>query len=340
VKFVDEAVIFVRAGDGGSGCVSFRREKYIPKGGPDGGDGGKGGDVLLKAVAGKRTLYDFKFKREFTAETGHQGQGRQKTGRNGADLVVELPPGTVVSDAETGQILADLVRAGHQYVAAKGGRGGHGNTHFKSATHRTPRFAQPGESGETRRLKLDLKLIADVGIIGMPNAGKSTLISAISSAKPKIGTYPFTTLSPNLGVVRVGQEPPFVVADLPGLIEGAHQGAGLGTRFLRHIERTRLLVHLVDAAAVDCGHPLAAYETVNAELAGYSPELSAMRQIVVLNKMDLPGAAEGAAAFRATLENMPVILISAATGEGLPEFLKRLAAAVKESYERESQNLL
>ncbi|MDP4725879.1 MAG: GTPase ObgE, partial [Desulfobacterales bacterium] len=216
MKFVDEAIITVQSGNGGRGCVSFRREKYIPRGGPDGGDGGKGGDVVLRASSGKRTLYDFRHKKQFKAQNGQPGQGRQKTGRDGVDLVIELPPGTLVRDAETDQLLADLVEGDQAFVAAKGGRGGQGNTRFKSATHRAPRFAQPGESGQSLTLTLELKLIADVGIIGLPNAGKSTLISAISSANPKIGAYPFTTLAPNLGVVQADSNQPFIVADIPG----------------------------------------------------------------------------------------------------------------------------
>ncbi len=227
MKFVDEASISVRSGDGGAGCVSFRREKYVPRGGPDGGDGGKGGDVILRVAPGRLTLYDFRFKKLFKAKNGGQGQGRKKTGKNGADLYIDCPPGTLVKDAETGQVLTDLIVAGQTTVVAKGGRGGRGNARFKSATHRTPRFAQPGETGQSLSLRFELHLLADIGIIGLPNAGKSTLIRAITSANPKIGAYPFTTLTPNLGVVETGRNQPIVVADIPGLIAGAHRS---GTR--------------------------------------------------------------------------------------------------------------
>jgi GTP-binding protein len=324
VKFVDEAIITVQSGNGGRGCVSFRREKYIPRGGPDGGDGGKGGDVVLRASSGKRTLYDFRHKKQFRAQNGQQGQGRQKTGRDGEDLVIELPPGTLIRDAETGQIIADLVEAGQRFVAAKGGRGGQGNTRFKSATHRAPRFAQPGEPGQSFTLTLELKLIADVGIIGLPNAGKSTLISVISSANPKIGAYPFTTLTPNLGVVQAGSNQPFIVADIPGLIAGAHEGTGLGIRFLRHIERTGFLVHLVDASRIDQESPLEDYRIVNTELAHYGRGLNEKPQIVVLNKMDLPGTAENARAFVSAVEDKSVLLISAVTGAGVDRLISHI----------------
>jgi GTP-binding protein len=289
VKFFDEAFITVQSGDGGRGCVSFRREKFIPRGGPDGGDGGKGADVILKSTSQRRTLYPFRFKREFKAKNGGHGQGKRKTGKNGEDLIIDIPPGTLIKDAETNDLIKDFTQPGESFIIAKGGRGGQGNCRFKSSTHRAPRFAQPGEPGQFLKLKLELKLIADVGLIGLPNAGKSTLISAISSATPKIADYPFTTLTPNLGVVQAGWGKPFVVADIPGLIEGAHNGAGLGIRFLRHIERTHILVHLIDTSAIDPQDPLAGYETINGELAGYSPQLAEKPQILVLNKMDLTG---------------------------------------------------
>ncbi len=317
MKFVDEATITVQSGDGGRGCVSLRREKYVPKGGPDGGDGGRGGDVVIAASAVRRTLYQFRFKRQFTAERGGHGQGRNKSGKAGADLIIEVPPGTLLFDAETGDRLHDLNQPGQRYIAAKGGRGGQGNARFKSATNRTPRFAQPGEPGESVGLRLELKLLADVGLVGLPNAGKSTLIAAVSSARPKVADYPFTTLTPSLGVVNTGQAEPFVVADIPGLIEGAHTGTGLGTQFLRHIERTRVLVHLIDAATIDPETPLAAYDTINRELAGHDPELLKKIHIVALNKMDLPDARNGAEAFAdAFKDDRPVIRLSAATGGG------------------------
>jgi GTPase len=322
VKFIDEAIITVQSGDGGSGCVSFRREKYVPKGGPDGGDGGKGGDVILVASAGRRTLYPFRFRREFAAERGAGGQGRQKTGHSGQDLVIELPPGTIVRDADTGDIVKDFSVAGESFIIARGGRGGKGNTHFKSSTHRTPRFAQPGGPGELKRLQLELKLLADVGIVGLPNAGKSTLISVVSSARPKIADYPFTTLVPNLGVVKAGNHEPFVMADIPGLIEGAHAGTGLGLRFLRHVERTRLLVHLIDAGGIDPENPLEAFDTVNREMALYSPALARKPQVVALNKLDLTGTEERARAFKAALgKRRKVHLVSAATNLGVAQLL-------------------
>ena len=288
MKFVDEAIITVQSGDGGRGCVSFRREKHVPRGGPDGGDGGNGGDVILIASTRRRTLYQFRFKHQFKAPNGAHGQGKQRTGKRGGSLTIEIPVGTLVSDAESGELLKDFTRHEQSYIVAHGGRGGRGNLHFKSATHRIPRFAQPGESGETKTLKLELKLLADVGIIGLPNAGKSTLISRVSSASPKIGNYPFTTLTPNLGVVHTEWAEPFVLADIPGLIEGAHKGAGLGVRFLKHIERTHLLVHLIDAAAINRDRPLESYDIVNQELASYNRHLAYKSQIVVLNKVDLP----------------------------------------------------
>jgi GTP-binding protein len=324
VKFIDEAIIIVESGNGGSGCLSFRREKFIPQGGPDGGNGGKGGDVILLSTTRKRTLYQFQFKRQFKAQNGRPGEGKQKTGKNGEDLVIEVPPGTLVLDAVTGDIIKDFDKADDRFVVAMGGRGGKGNTHFKSSTHRTPRFAQPGEQGQTLNLKLELKLLADVGIIGLPNAGKSTLIRAISSAKPKIGNYPFTTLTPYLGVVKTPWSEPFVAADIPGLIEGAHHGAGLGTRFLRHIERTRILIHLVDASQIDGADPLKDFKTVNQELFLYNENLAKKTQIIVLNKLDLPGADTSAMRFEASLPEEDVFRISALTGEGTRQLLSKV----------------
>ncbi len=324
MKFIDEAIITVQSGDGGRGCVSFRREKFIPRGGPDGGDGGKGGDVVLLATAGKRTLYQFRNKRYFKAKNGSHGQGKQKNGKNGQDLFIELPAGTLAADADTGKIIKDFVKHGEILVLAKGGRGGLGNTRFKTSTNRTPRFAQPGEPGETRTLKLELKLLADVGIIGLPNAGKSTLISALSSARPKIADYPFTTLSPNLGVVQTEWEEPFVVADIPGLIKGAHKGTGLGIKFLRHIDRTHILVHLIDASSIDSGFPLQSYITVNEELSMYNQKLAEKPQIVVLNKLDLPDAKKTAKKFQSTSKNKDIMLISALTGKGVEKLKSKI----------------
>ena len=325
MKFIDEAIITVQSGNGGRGCVSFRRERSVPRGGPDGGDGGKGGDVVLKTTSRKRTLQQFQYKRDFKAENGIHGQGKQKTGRGGGDLVIELPPGTVVTDAGSGQIIKDFTKPGETFRVAIGGRGGQGNLRFKSSTHRAPRFAQPGEPGEIKKLKLELKLLADVGIIGLPNAGKSTLISTISSAHPKIADYPFTTLTPTLGVVQSDWEEPFVVADIPGLIEGAHKGAGLGIQFLRHIERTRVLVHLIDVSSIDPDDPLYALNTVNNELGAYDEGLLEKPQIVVLNKLDIPGADAAAKTFQTAASEMDrILLISALTGQGIDDLKSQI----------------
>ena len=324
MKFIDEAIITVQSGDGGRGCVSFRREKFIPRGGPDGGDGGKGGDIVLKTTSRKRTLYQFRFQKHFKAKNGAHGQGKQKTGKNGQDLVIELPPGTLVTDADTGQMITDLINCDETFVLARGGRGGQGNARFKTSTVRAPRFAQSGEPGETKTLRLELKLLADVGIIGLPNAGKSTLITAVSSARPKIGNYPFTTLFPSLGVVQTDWAEPFVVADIPGLIEGAHKGTGLGIRFLRHIERTRILVHLIDVSAIDTDNPLNAYDTVNKELSMYNQKLMEKPQIVVLNKIDLPDVLEGAKKFQHAVKEKQVVLISALTGQGIENLKSKI----------------
>ena len=336
MKFIDEAFITVQSGDGGSGCVSFRREKFVPRGGPNGGDGGKGGDVILRSTARRRTLYPFRFKRHFKASKGGPGQGSCKTGKNGSDIVIEIPPGTLVKDVDTDEIFFDFTDSGLEIVAVKGGRGGKGNYHFRSSTNRAPRFAQPGEPGQELHLKLELKLLADVGLIGLPNAGKSTLISAISSANPKIGSYPFTTLTPNLGVVQSDWGDPFVVADIPGLISGAHQGAGLGVRFLKHIERTRVLVHLVDADSINPENPLDGYETVNRELRQYKQELARKPQLLVLNKLDLPGADDKADIFQAAIESQTdseVLLISAINKTGTTLLISKLLELLDQSDE-------
>ncbi len=333
MKFIDEAIITVQSGDGGRGCVSFRREKFIPRGGPDGGDGGKGGDVVFVATSRRRTLYQFRYRNKLKAKNGVYGQGKQKAGKNGEDLKIEIPLGTLVFNAETERLIKDFVKAGEAFVIAKGGRGGLGNARFKSSTNRTPRFAQPGEPGETLTLKIELKLLADVGIIGLPNAGKSTLISAISSAQPKIAGYPFTTLTPNLGVVQTDKGEPFVVADIPGLISGAHKGAGLGIRFLKHIERTRILVHLIDISSIDTNHPLNVYNTINMELALYSKNLAKKPQIVVLNKLDIPGAKEAADIFQSAAKEKNIALISAITGKGVHHLILRILEILDRSYE-------
>jgi len=324
VKFIDEAKITIQSGDGGSGCVSFRREKFIPRGGPDGGDGGKGGDVILKSSPNKRTLYDFRYKRHLKAKNGAGGQGKKKAGKQGDDIIIEVPAGTIITHSETGETLKDFVTPGEIFVAAAGGRGGQGDFHFKTATRRIPRFAQPGEPGQTIQLKLDLKLIADVGLIGLTNAGKSTLISKITAAKPKIGAYPFTTLVPNLGVVYTDWDEPFVVADIPGLIEGAHEGAGLGTQFLRHIERTRILVHLIDVSTLEREDILSSYNTVNQELEKHNPELSTRQQLLVLNKMDMDGAQETARLFKEAIGDMRVVSISALSSTGVDTLISRI----------------
>jgi GTP-binding protein len=304
--------------------MSFRREKFVPRGGPDGGDGGKGGDVVLVSTHRKRTLQQFRFKRQFKAANGGHGQGSQKTGRNGADLIIEIPPGTLITDADTGAQIKDLTRPDERFVLARGGRGGLGNTRFKSSTNRAPRHAQPGEPGICLKVKLELKLLADVGIIGLPNAGKSTLVRAISAARPKTADYPFTTLTPHLGVVQTDWAEPFVVADIPGLIDGAHRGAGLGHRFLKHIERTRILVHLIDTNSIDPEQPLAGLETVNRELAQFKASLSAKPQLIVLNKMDLPGTAPKAECFQVALPGREVLPISAQNAVGLEQLKSKI----------------
>ena len=333
MKFIDEAIITVQSGKGGRGCVSFRREKFIPRGGPDGGDGGDGGNVVFVASIRKRTLYRFRHQKLLKAQDGRYGLGQCKHGKNGADLIIEMPVGTVVSDAETGEIIKDFTADGESFVIAKGGRGGRGNKRFATSRHQAPRFAQPGEPGQSLALKLELKLLAEVGIIGLPNAGKSTLISRISSARPKVGNYPFTTLTPSLGMVQPQWGEPFAVADIPGLVEGAHSGTGLGIKFLRHIERTRILLHLIDVTTIDPADPLQSYKTINKELALYSEKLAAKPQIVVLNKMDMPAAKEAAELFQAVIENQKVILISAITGAGVDRLISELAEAIDKFHE-------
>jgi GTP-binding protein len=325
---IDQARVYVKAGDGGNGCLSFRREKFIPKGGPDGGDGGDGGSVILVADAGLATLVDFRYRQHLRAGRGAHGEGAKRHGRRGDDLVVPVPVGTIVRDADTGVVLADLVAEGQRAVVARGGRGGRGNARFATATNRAPRRADPGEPGEERRVELELRLLADVGLVGLPNAGKSTLLSGISTARPRIGDYPFTTTQPVLGVVEVADGPRFVAADLPGLIEGAHQGAGLGHAFLRHVARTRVLVHVVDLAAT--GDPLAAYDMVRREVELHDPELSGRPVVVALNKIDLPEArARCAGALAAcAARGLRAVCVSGASGEGLDALVAAIAAAL------------
>ena len=328
MKFIDEVKISVKAGDGGKGCVSFRREKFIPRGGADGGDGGKGGDVIIQSVAGKRTLLQYRYKHLFKAESGRPGQNKQKTGRSGKNLILEVPVGTQVKNIETEEILVDLIKPDQTHMIAKGGRGGVGNLHFSSSTNRSPRFAQPGEKGEELDLIFELKLLADVGIIGLPNAGKSTLISVLTSARPKIDNYPFTTLTPTLGVVQPDWGEPFVLADIPGLIEGAHKGIGLGIRFLKHIERTRILIHLIDASDIDPDCPLKNYHTINNELSEYQINLAQKKQIIVLNKMDVSESLFNADLFEKEINSKKIIKISAVTGKGIPQLLEKLTKYV------------
>jgi len=321
MKFVDEASIRVVAGNGGHGCLSFRREKYIERGGPDGGDGGHGGSVYLVADPALNTLADFRMARKFKAEVGQGGSGRNKTGKSGDDLEIHIPCGTVVNDVDTGEIICDLTEPGQRQMVAEGGRGGLGNTRFKSSVNRAPRKITNGTQGEARHLALELKVLADVGLLGMPNAGKSTLITAMSSAKPRIADYPFTTLHPNLGVVRVGRLQSFVMADIPGLIEGASTGAGLGIQFLKHLQRTGLLLHLVDIAPIDPDlNPADEVQAIAKELSNFSEDLADKPRWLVINKIDLLPADELAVAREKLLAALnwsgPVFEVSAATGEG------------------------
>ena len=320
MKFVDEATVTVQAGKGGDGCLSFRREKFIPRGGPDGGDGGDGGSVWLEVDPGLNTLVDFRFKRLFRAESGRPGSGRERRGKSAADLVVRVPEGTLVFDACTDELIGDMVGAGERLCVAKGGFHGLGNARFKSSVNRAPRQTTKGSPGEARELRFELKLLADVGLLGLPNAGKSTLISQVSAARPKVADYPFTTLTPSLGVVRLGTEQSFVIADIPGIIEGAAEGAGLGLQFLRHLERTRLLLHLIDTADMNPdADPVADFEAITAELTQYEPELAGRPRWVVLNKIDA-SSSEVVQDIDTRLRDAgwegPVFTISAQTGEG------------------------
>ncbi|HCU25414.1 MAG TPA: GTPase ObgE [Deltaproteobacteria bacterium] len=337
MKFIDEATITVSAGHGGKGCVSFRREAHEPRGGPDGGNGGKGGDVLLQTDPGLGTLLDFRYKRHFEAKRGGHGQGANRYGRGGEDTVIRVPVGTMVKDAKTGDLLVDLAKPGQSYLAAKGGRGGRGNLSYLSSTNRAPRQVQPGEAGEERQLKLELKLLADVALVGRPNAGKSTLLSRISAARPKIAAYPFTTLQPQLGVVQVGDAPAFTVADIPGLIEGAHQGAGMGIRFLKHIERTRLFLHLIDLSDLEFSDPWAGFVQVESELAAYSLHFKKRPRWVLFTKIDLlqsPQALKKAER-RFAAKKIKTFAVSALTGLGMEKLLQALAKAVSKNKKEE-----
>ena len=326
----------VIAGRGGNGCASFRREKFVPFGGPDGGDGGDGGSVYCQADPSYNTLQHLSGRHHWRAGHGGHGSGKKRHGRNGRDIVVPVPPGTIVRDADHGTLLKDLVCPGERVCVARGGRGGRGNVHFATSTHQAPRECEPGQPGQTRRLHLELKLIADVGLIGQPNAGKSTLLRRLSSARPKVAAYPFTTLEPVLGIVELSGERRFVAADIPGLIDGAHRGAGLGDAFLRHIERTRLLVHMVDICPID-GTPLDHYRAVNAELNRYSPALARKPQLVVANKLDLTDARENLRRFAAAIDR-EVLGISAVTGAGLEALAERVWSALRSLPDERKEN--
>ncbi|MDH3330467.1 MAG: GTPase ObgE [Desulfobulbaceae bacterium] len=325
MSFIDEAKFYVKGGDGGNGCVSFRREKYVPRGGPNGGDGGDGGDVILVADARKKSLLDFRYASHFKAERGQNGSGKDMHGRNGKDHIISIPLGSVIKDADTGEVLADLTEPEAGYLVARGGRGGLGNARFATSTNRAPRKATPGKPGQERWLKIELKLLADVGLIGLPNAGKSTLLSRLSAANPKVAAYPFTTLEPQLGVLHLPYGESCIIADIPGLIEGAHEGVGLGYRFLKHIERTSVLLHVIDCSTED-NSPLLDFRTLEKELAAYNRELLGRRYVIVLNKIDLidkDRLTELQENFQA--EGLATIALSAKTKEGIDELKEMLA---------------
>lgn len=324
MMFVDIAKVSVKAGKGGNGSVAFRREKYIAMGGPDGGDGGDGGSIILVADEGLRTLMDFRYKRRYQAESGQDGRGKKQYGSDGKDLILKVPIGTLVKDEETGIVLADLKDHGQRFVVARGGHGGKGNVKFANSIRRTPRFAEPGTKGESRDVILELKLLADVGLVGFPNVGKSTILASVTSAKPKIANYHFTTLKPNLGVVSIGEGHSYVMADIPGLIEGASEGAGLGLEFLRHVERTKLLLHVIDASGQEGRDPINDFYKINEELQQYSEKLSKKEQIIVLNKTDLPEIQENIEKIKKEFgDDYEIIEVSAATNHGLDLLKKR-----------------
>lgn len=327
--FLDEAKVFLKSGNGGSGAVGFRREKYVPRGGPDGGDGGRGGHIIFIVDNHLSTLSDFRYKHRFLAESGKPGEGGNRSGKDGKDNLIPVPLGTIVKNSETGAIIADLNEEGQEFLILKGGRGGRGNARFTTPTRQTPEFSEKGEPGSEIWVELELKLLADVGLIGFPNAGKSTLLSRISAARPKIADYPFTTLIPNLGVVDFKGKS-FVAADLPGLIEGAHQGIGLGHQFLRHIERTRCIVHLIDVSGLSGRDPYQDYLQINNELKAYNPRLMEKAQLIVANKIDLPGAYTNLDLLKSSLGTQNVIPISAATGEGITELLDQVIHKLSE----------
>ncbi|MFP3723204.1 GTPase ObgE [Niallia circulans] len=324
--FVDQVKIYVKGGDGGNGMVAFRREKFVPKGGPAGGDGGKGADVIFQVEEGLRTLMDFRYQRHFKAPRGEHGMSKNQHGRNAKDMIVKVPPGTIVADANTKEVIADLTEHGQQAVIARGGRGGRGNSRFASPSNPAPELSENGEPGQERDVTLELKVLADVGLVGFPSVGKSTLLSVVSAAKPKIADYHFTTIAPNLGMVETEDNRSFVMADLPGLIEGAHSGIGLGHQFLRHIERTRVIVHVIDMAAIEGRDPYEDYVTINNELQEYNMRLLERPQIIVANKMDMPDAEENLKVFKEKLEeDYPIFPVSALTRSGLRELLFAIA---------------
>lgn len=335
--FSDVAKIHIKAGDGGNGAVTFHREKYIAAGGPDGGDGGRGGNVIFVADKGVNTLIDFRYKKKYAAEPGGNGKNERRNGKNGADLIIKVPVGTIVRDTESGLAVCDLKEEGQEFVIAKGGSGGWGNSHFATATRQTPKFAKSGTLGDERDVTLELKLIADVGLLGFPNVGKSTFLSMVSDARPKIANYHFTTLEPNLGVVNLGDGGGFVIADIPGIIEGAHEGVGLGHEFLRHVERTRLLLHFVDVSGIEGRNPLEDFDTINSELKMYSEKLAQKPQVVVANKADIPQFEENFEVFKTELENRgyKVFKISAATKQGVREVLNYTLEMLSELPEEE-----
>lgn len=330
--FVDQVEIYVKAGNGGHGAVAFRREKYIPAGGPAGGDGGKGGDVIFKVDSGMRTLMDFRYKKKHIAQNGENGGNKKMSGEKGENLIVKVPPGTIVRDKETNKIIADLTKPGEEEIIARGGKGGRGNQHFATSTRQAPRFAEGGVPGQERRLILELKLLADVGLLGFPNVGKSTLLAAVTKAKPKIADYHFTTLIPNLGVVEWKDGNSFVMADIPGIIEGAHEGAGLGHQFLRHVERTKLLIHVLDVSGMEGRNPIEDFKIINKELVNYNEKLAQRRQIVALNKIDLVLEEEQINAVKKQLKEMgyEVYTISAATKKGIEPLMDRVIELLEE----------
>ena len=329
--FTDYAKIIIKSGNGGDGAVTFRREKYVAAGGPDGGDGGRGGNIYFKVDPNANTLIDFRYTKKFKAQNGENGSGSNKYGKSGEDLYINVPVGTVIKDAETGKVVADLSQEGQVELVLKGGRGGKGNSHFATATRQVPRFAQAGEDGEEKEVILELKLLADVGLLGFPNVGKSTFLSVVTDAKPKIANYHFTTIEPNLGVVKTKNGDSFVIADIPGIIEGASEGVGLGIQFLRHVERTRLLLHVIDVSGIEGRNPVQDFYTINEELKSYSEKLSTRKQIIVANKIDIMQDDSGLKELEelAKKENLELFKISGATGEGLPELLNRVSEVLK-----------